>query len=75
MKKITMRDENNNKNAIFAQKHQIWVKIGWIGCANKTSKRLPGFFFRFNILNFIYFLTIKPLRPKHAHFCHLIFQL
>ena len=63
-------------------------KLGWIGCAiqQATYKRLPGFsfffFFHFNIFIFILlfsfsfiFLNTKPLRPKPAHFCHLIFQL
>ena len=57
------------------QSSPIWVKMGWIGCAiqQATSKGLPGFFFRFDILFFI-FLNIKPLRPMRAHFCPLIFQ-
>ena len=73
MNKITMRDENNNKNAIFAQKHQIRVKIGWIGCAiqQATSKRLPGFFFRFNILIFIYFFKYKTTETHAPAFLPL----
>ena len=41
--------------------------MGWIGCAVQqvTSKRLPGFFFRFNILIFIYFFKYKTIET-HA---------
>ena len=59
-----------------SQSSPIWVKIGWIGCAvqHATSKWLTGFFC-FNISFLFFLLSMKSLRPKPAHFCHLIFQL
>ena len=48
-------------------------KLGWIGCAiqQATSKRLPGFFFRFNILIFIYFLKYKTIETHARAFLRL----
>ena len=76
MKKIVgvvwkLPDKQQSQSSPFSR------KLGWIGCAIwwATFKQLPGFFFCFNILVFIFFLNIKPLRLMPLHFCHLIFQL
>ena len=52
--------------------------MGWIGCAIQqvTSKGLPGFFFCFNILIFIYFFkyeTISTFAP--TFWTHIISEL
>ena len=52
--------------------------MGWIGCAIQqvTSKGLPGFLFRFNILIFIYFFeyeTISAFAP--TFWTHIISEL
>ena len=56
-----------------SQSSPIWVKIGWIGCAiqQATSKRLPGFVFRFNILFFIYFFKYKTIETHARAFMPL----
>ena len=47
------------------------MEMGWIGCAfqQATSKRLPGFFFRFNIL--IYFFKYTTIRTHARAFLTL----
>ena len=48
-------------------------KLGWIGCAiqQATSKWLPGFFFRFDILIFIYFFKYKTIETHARAFLPL----
>ena len=47
--------------------------MGWIGCAIQqvTSKGLPGFFFSFNILIFIYFFKYKTIETHARAFLPL----
>ena len=60
-----------------SQSSPIWVKMGWIGCANQqvTSKQPPMIFFIFSGYFFCMtsLRTHKPEMPEH--FCHLIIQL
>ena len=48
-------------------------KLGWIGCAiqQATSKRLPGFLFRFNFLILIFFLKYKTIETHARAFLPL----
>ena len=57
-----------------SQSSQFSPKVGWIGCAiqQATSKRLPGFFFRFNILIFIYIFEYKTIETHARAFLPLI---
>ena len=49
------------------------MKIGWIGCAiyQATYKQLPGFFFRFNILIFIYYFKYETIETHARAFLPL----
>ena len=62
-----------NENENIKMKKKSFLKIGWIGCAiqQATSKRLPGLFFRFNILIFIYFFKYKTIETQARAFLPL----
>ena len=56
-----------------SQSSPILVEMGWIGCAiwQATSKQLPGFFFLFNILIFIYFFKYETIETHARAFLTL----